>query len=269
MATQFLDALFEPPEFVFGAACVWCRSCENYSAGASARSIEFMRQPRPRERCPGEARHTIVDSAPPASLDQSPHNYAEIQRLLAEAHALTEPAEAHGTLAGALCAARCLQLEDWLAEILPEARCGGRRGACTARPVCAIRCGALRGRDMEFDLLMPDDERRIEERTRALCLWCNGFLYGLGDQWRRRPARACRPMPAKSCATSAEITRAGVDAADAGGSERGGLAELVEFVRVGVQLVFEELARARCRRRAPGFHDSAALTTHMQEHAMP
>ena len=47
-------------------------------------------------------------------------DYAQIQRSLAASHALADPAEAHGTLAGALCASGPYRLEDWLADILPE-----------------------------------------------------------------------------------------------------------------------------------------------------
>jgi uncharacterized protein len=43
----------------------------------------------------------------------------------------------------------------------------------------------------------------------------------------------------------AEITRAGVDADEEQESNESAYAELVEFVRVGVQLLFEELASAR------------------------
>jgi uncharacterized protein YgfB (UPF0149 family) len=43
----------------------------------------------------------------------------------------------------------------------------------------------------------------------------------------------------------AEITRAGVDARQGEESNESAYAELVEFVRVGVQLLFEDLAAAR------------------------
>ncbi len=42
-----------------------------------------------------------------------------------------------------------------------------------------------------------------------------------------------------------EITRAGVDASDSIEANESALAELVEFVRVGVQLVFDELESLR------------------------
>jgi uncharacterized protein YgfB (UPF0149 family) len=84
-------------------------------------------------------------------------NYAEIQQLLSEARAVTEAAEAHGTLAGALCALDAYSVEDWLAEIMPDAA-----GAAAAAPALGglyvDTLDALRRGGMEFDLLIPEDE---------------------------------------------------------------------------------------------------------------
>ena len=55
--------------------------------------------------------------------------------------------------------------------------------------------------------------------------------------------------------THIKITRADVDASQGEESNESAYAELVEFVRVGVQLLFEELAAAR----APGAPAAAPL----------
>jgi uncharacterized protein YgfB (UPF0149 family) len=97
---------------------------------------------------------------------------------------------------------------------------------------------------MEFDLLIPEDEVSIEERTRALSLWCNGFLYGLGTTGAADPGRLSGEA-GEVVRDLTEITRAGVDAADGAEENEAALAELVEFVRIGVQLLFEETGRQR------------------------
>ena len=51
-----------------------------------------------------------------------------------------------------------------------------------------------------------------------------------------------------------EITRAGVDASDSQEANESALAELVEFVRVGVQLVFDELQTLRDHEQRPPRH---------------
>jgi uncharacterized protein YgfB (UPF0149 family) len=173
------------------------------------------------------------------------HNYAEIRQSLAHSHALADPAEAHGQLTGALCALVPYRMEDWLAEILPEASL--KEGADPVlRTLYDATVAALSGTEMEFDILIPGDDRPIEERTQALTLWCTGFLYGLGTS-DADPQRLPGEL-GEIVRDLTEITRADVDASDSHEANESALAELVEFVRVGVQLVFDELSPLRERR---------------------
>lgn len=166
-------------------------------------------------------------------------NYVELQRVLGDAHALTEAAEAHGTLAGALCAATAYVLEDWLGEILPSGR-ADKVITETFRALYDTTARELRGAEMSFQVLLPEDDRPIVERAEALGQWCQGFLYGLGtsriEDVNRLPGDA-----GEIVRDLGEITRIGVDAADSVESNEAAYADLVEFVRVGVQLLFEEL----------------------------
>ena len=110
---------------------------------------------------------------------------------------------------------------------------------------------------MEFELLLPDDAETIEVRTAALAQWCQGFLYGLGAG--AIPDASELPGEVGEVVRDfIEISRAGVDAAQDAESNESAYAELVEFVRVGVQLLFEELAQ-RAHPGGPG-HGAAALT---------
>ncbi len=178
-------------------------------------------------------------------------NYAQIQRLMTDCHAVAEPAEAHGTLAGALCAAGGYRLEDWLAEILPEGAKSDAAAVPGLRGLYDETCAALAGTQMQFELLMPDDDAPIEERTEALTLWCNGFVYGLGTGGAPDPEEL--PGDAGEIIRDlAQIMRAGVDAREGIEANEEALAELVEFVRVGVQVVFEELGAMRQPAAPPG-----------------
>jgi len=179
------------------------------------------------------------------------HDYTEIQRSLAHSHALAEPAEAHGQLAGALCALVPYRMEDWLAEILPETSLA--RGADPVlQTLYHSTVAALSGQEMDFDLLIPGEDRPIEERTQALTLWCTGFLYGLGTS-AADPQRLPGEL-GEIVRDLTEITHADVDATDSQEANESALAELVEFVRVGVQLVFDELEPLRERHTASPGH---------------
>jgi len=140
-------------------------------------------------------------------------------------------------------------MEDWLAEILPEA-CLASGADPVLQTLYNATVAALSGGDMDFDILIPGDDRPIEERTQALTLWCTGFLYGLGTS-AADPQRLPGEL-GEIVRDLTEITRADVDASDSQEANEAALAELVEFVRVGVQLVFDELGPLRERPQQPG-----------------
>lgn len=170
-------------------------------------------------------------------------DYSEIQRALSEAHSLAEAAEAHGTLAGSLCAARAYRFEDWLGDILPEGE-AGPEATQALRDLFERTAGALGTDDMAFAPLLPQDEEPLVERASALGQWCQGFLYGLGAS----PIGDAAGLPGdvgEIVRDLTEITHVGVDDDESLESNEGAYTELVEFVRVGVQLVFDELEPLR------------------------
>jgi len=170
-------------------------------------------------------------------------DYLEIEQLLDAQRSLTAAAEAHGTLTGGLCAVADYSFQDWLQEILPEGQADAE-AADTLYGLFSATSAALEQTDMEFEPLLPSDAQPLDVRTAALALWCQGFLYGLGSG--SIPDAGGLPGDVGEIVRDlTEITRAGVDEQQGEDSNEGAYAELVEFVRVGVQLLFEELAPAR------------------------
>ena len=170
-------------------------------------------------------------------------DYSEIQRALAEAHSLADAAEAHGTLAGSLCSAGGYRFEDWLREILPEGE-AGPHGADALRELFERTAGALGGLEMAFAPLLPRDEEPLDARASALGQWCQGFLYGLGSS-SLSDAAGLPGEVGEVVRDLSEITQVGVDEEEGVESNEGAYAELVEFVRIGVQLLFDELEPLR------------------------
>ena len=107
-----------------------------------------------------------------------------------------------------------------------------------------IRC--IR-RHPTFDLLLPDDNDPASVRTEVMAQWCEGYLHGLvaekhSEDLKKRLAE--EPL-ADIIKDMLEITRAAVgDDADDNNIDND-LAELVEYLRVAVQLTYEELADFR------------------------
>lgn len=168
--------------------------------------------------------------------------YHEIESQLAGSRALTDLPEAHGTLAGALCSGEGMGVQDWLREIFPE----GIAGAAEVPMLTVFEWTqhVLRTGQLEFQLLLPDDNEPLAVRAAALGQWCQGFLYGLGSN----PLPDVDRLPAEVGEIVRDLTaltRIDVDASESDEDNEQAYAELVEFVRVGVQLLHDELAPFR------------------------
>ena len=104
--------------------------------------------------------------------------------------------------------------------------------------------GALARPAMEFEPLLPGDDAPLESRVEALAAWCQGFLYGFGAAGTA--ARAVLPdTVTEVLADLAQLSQAGVPAASEPEVEEDAYIELVEYLRAGVQLVYEELDALR------------------------
>ncbi len=155
---------------------------------------------------------------------------------------MTDAAEAHGTLAGCLCATIAYRFEDWLLEILPEGRADPYTTE-TLRGIFRTTADSLGETQMEFSPLLPEDEQPIDALQRP---WACGVTDFYTDSGRALNDASQLPGEVGEIVRDlTEITRVGVDAADSMESNEGAYAELVEFVRVGVQLVFDELEPLR------------------------
>lgn len=225
---QLANTLFEPRELVIELAFNGFTHAKDYRAVLFAGSMS-------RQGALARFRHTMhrMNTA----------SYAEIQRVLTDERSLADAAEAHGTLAGALCAVIAYRFEDWLLEILPEGH--AQPGSdFTLREVFSGTAQALAGADMEFELLLPEEEQSLDARTTALAQWCQGFLYGLGTT-NLSDGATLKGELGEIVRDLTEITHVGVDESQGTEANESAYAELVEFVRVGVQLVFEELEPLR------------------------
>lgn len=170
--------------------------------------------------------------------------FPEVARVLQTLQSSVAAAESHGCLCGALCTTQQYTLECWLDELVPEADAGPGDGRATLRLLFADTLRSLRGEEMEFQLLLPDDADPLLERALALSQWCQGFLYGFGtgqavlrDELTGEVEEVLRDLT--------HISQASVETGADAEEEEQAYAEIVEYVRAGVQLIHDELIEVR------------------------
>lgn len=170
-------------------------------------------------------------------------DYAACRDALERVEADLGAAEFHGTACGMLCTRPDPRLDQWIDEIvITEHRPQSRNWS---RPLCESVESARRAFDdgnYSLELLLPGDDVPIDERSRALSDWCSGFLFGLGMAGGH-VTEGLSDDAREVVVDLTEFTR--IDAADdySEGAEKA-FQEIVEYVRVGVLLIYEELMRA-------------------------
>ncbi len=153
------------------------------------------------------------------------------------------PAELHGLLCGLLCADRDLDRERWL-------RHAAEQLADDVEPTEPIRnlllklfdygAAQLDAPDGSVAPLLPDDDAPLRQRADALGVWCQGLLYGLGlGEMERRGELS--PESREFLRDAAEIARVGFDTDEAGEADETAYAEVVEYLRVGLLTIHQDL----------------------------
>lgn len=92
--------------------------------------------------------------------------------------------------------------------------------------------------EMEFELLLPDEDEPLVERTQAVADWAHGFVTALFFNQEID----MRDLPADSKEIAQDLINISeAEIGDDPDSDDWALAEIEEYVRVGVQLIYEEL----------------------------
>lgn len=177
------------------------------------------------------------------SPNQQTTSYVQLQAALDLAGLDLRASEVHGMVCGQVC--RQLRLvED--ADAALSALMGLPRNAGGARAVMMELVDALMGETLRmldagigFNLLLPDDDEPVAERAAALGDWARGFVLALlcGEQ-----AAVLGGLQEDGGEFVQDLIK--ISEARAGGEgeeDERALVEIEEYVRVGVQLVFEEM----------------------------
>jgi uncharacterized protein len=170
--------------------------------------------------------------------------FEDFAEVLASAGSLADAAEAHGCLCGALCAIAPYRIQDWINEVMPDGSSVAPEPLAMLERVYSLTSAAFGEQSMAFSPLLPDDDQPISGRANALGSWCSGFLYGLGTG-QLADLQSLPGEIGEIVRDFAQIAQAGGDDSDSDESNEEAYAELVEFIRMGAQMVYEELLPMR------------------------
>ncbi len=160
--------------------------------------------------------------------------YTQLDAALTASGMPCSAAETHGTLTGVLCANPNADLRQGLDALSVYVESAGGFQTASLNDVFVATARDLTDEQFRFSLLLPDDETALPERAEALANWCQGFLYGFG-------AIGSKSLPKQTLEILRDLTEISqLDLRVEGEEDERAFAELVEFVRVGVQLVFAD-----------------------------
>ncbi len=179
--------------------------------------------------------------------------YDEIHITMERANVSIDISELHGGMCGLLCLGDSTAVASWVEDCLGKARNMDDELDAARTQLLELKLQswrALTGADLDFYPLLPDDNYDLQEQVSALALWCHGFLLGLSlggiSLDKAKPDDMESGELAEIIQDFSEISQAGLGEGEIDDNDAGfALVELVEYVRVSVQIVFEEFEEAR------------------------
>ena len=177
-------------------------------------------------------------------------NHDELDAALKRCGATWDAGQAHGLLCSRLAILGTDAGIGWLDQVLEGSNPDDAlRRECESMldALYAFTHRQLAERQSEFEPLLPDDSDSTMVRADAIARWCEGFLHGLvsGSPDERLQERLASDPLSDIIKDMLQISRATVDQDLDDETNESAYEELVEYLRVAVQLTYEELAEFR------------------------
>jgi hypothetical protein len=169
-------------------------------------------------------------------------DFDQISDALARLNADIDAPELHGTLSGLLCVMGNTASKH-LEQLIPKGAKGDAldKEAYDIISACPnIILAELNDPEFSYLPLLPDDDEDLQYRTEAMSEWSQGFLMGLAmagikdyDKLPKESSEFCQDL--------LEISQASHGNGEVSEEDESAYYELVEYLRVGVLLIYEML----------------------------
>lgn len=157
-----------------------------------------------------------------------------------------DPAELHGLLCSLLSLDAKLDCGRWL-DCARQALAGGDEWpegvADLLAKLLEFGTAQMNAPDWPVTPLLPDDDTPLRQRVDALSHWCDGLLYGLGTgELQLQSVLSKESWEFLEDVTN--IARVGFGTGEASESDEVAYMEVVEYLRVGLLMVQQDIQRA-------------------------
>ena len=158
---------------------------------------------------------------------------AEVDVAVRELGLGIDAAELHGALCGWIAGGGGTT-PDWLAKVMADPALPAVAAGSTLDRLREASASQFEDRSFGFDLLLPDADAPLGERSGALFDWCRGFLGGFG-----LAAGTAPPLSEEGSEALSDLARLAAATPQDDGDEEDeqALVEIEEFVRVAALLL--------------------------------
>ncbi len=183
--------------------------------------------------------------------------FDDLNEVLSQTGSEFGAAETHGTVCGLICVGQAVQGLSWLEGILGVSEYGDKMAQLGREHVIAVYTGCseqLHTMDFQFDLMLPDDEASLTDRSVALGEWCRGFINGLGSAEKRIGSRSADVEDALT--HFEQIAEIDYEELATSEEDEKDFTDVCEYVRLAVLMIFAEFTEKAAEGAAevPAYH---------------
>lgn len=180
-------------------------------------------------------------------------DYTALDHTLADIGAGMGASEVHGIICGVLCGPDTDDTQ-WVDEIIEGADLEINSDSCSELLLAIVESTKeqLASTDFGFKPMLPDEDELLGVRSTALGEWCSGFLFGLTFTG----AVSLDALPDDSREVVEDLSKfASIRATNSDDDEEeAAFLELVEYIRIGIMLIGEELHAMAHESTSPTLH---------------
>lgn len=151
----------------------------------------------------------------------------------------TGSAELQGALCGLLCVNPHANRMTWANNLFPDLEIDEQE-QLDLSALFDDTVQQLNSLNFDFQIDVPDDNAPLASRILALSDWCQGLIYGLGVSGLKQEADLS-PDSQEYLTDLIQISQIDSDSLAQSDAEEGYFAELIEYLRMGLFLLYGEL----------------------------